>query len=1116
MPAAHGTRFVGRHAELEVLRTELDAALAGEGRLVVLLGEPGIGKTRTATAIAAEARARGTAVVWGRCHESDGAPVYWPWVQALSAYIAEYADDGSQAIEGVLPALRSGTGLADAREVFDQARFELVNRVVAGLGAAARTRPVLVVLDDLHWADAGSLLLLEFVARELGSLPLLVLGTARDVQLTQRPDLAALLAAAVRLGRSLPLVGLPGPEMRDLLTDRIGRVPEDELVDEVMRLTDGNPFFGIELVQWLAAERIDVRGLRRATPVPPGVQELLRQRLEPLPAATRRVLDLAAVIGRDFDLAPLAAALGEPSDALLNALAPSIAASIVRERSGALRRYAFTHALMRENVYKSLAPSARSALHAAIGAALEAAGPRNDVERSALAHHFFEAAQAGGDPAKAIRYGCEAGERALDVLAFEEAVRHFERALAAAAIAPDDATQLRLLAGLAEAVHGAGDPARAESVFRDAIAVSRRCGPIGFAETVLRCANVRAEFGLPDVEMNALLEEALDALPLTLDALRARILVRLAAGLSLTPGAEARRRALADEATAIARRLGDPATVAFVLPRRLIALLGPDTLDERLETTAEMLATKTSTTQAQLQALVFRADDLAQRGDRAGLDQTLAAFDQQARVSRQPFFLWMAASFRTAMALLEGRLADAEALANEALSLGQRVQSRTAILYFSTQFFMLRGWQARFADIEPFIETSVTDTAVMPAWRAALAEFYAISGRRAEAQREFEALAVDGFAGLPRDTTWLTTVHLLADICWRRRDAPRAADLYELLRPFAGRIAVGWPLVVVPGSVDERLGMLATVLERHDAAEQHFTNALAIAERMRALPWQADIRHHWAHMLNQRGRGGDRERARVLLDEAEAIARTVGMALLLDSIAETREAVRQPTPARAVAAESAIAVGDDQRRGTVLALVPRGAGSGSAPSPRSGSFRCEGGVWSLVFEGQTTRVRNMVGLAHIARLLGAPEREIYVMDLATGGESPAKASTAGDAGELLDPQARSEYEERLRDARADLAEAEQMNDRGQIDRLTQEIEFLTAELSRSFGLGGRSRRAGAASERARVAVTRAIKYAIDRIAEHDQALAEHLRLAVHTGMFCSYVPPARDRVTWKL
>jgi tetratricopeptide (TPR) repeat protein len=1113
MPAAHGTRFVGRHAELGTLRAELDAALRGEGRLVVLLGEPGIGKTRTAAALAAEARGRGAAVVWGRCHDSGAAPAYWPWLQALSAYVSEHPGVDSREIAAVLPALRAGTHAAGSGDAPERARFERFDRVVAALAAATRARPLLVVLDDLHWADAGSLLLLEFAARELGTIPLLVLATARDTEPARRSDPAALLAAVVRLGRSVPLVGLAGPEVRDLLADRLGRQPEDELVGEIVGLTEGNPFFVIETLQWLTAARAGPDSRQDTVAVPPGVQELLRQRLELLPPPARRVLELAAVVGRDFDLAALAAVLGEPPAAILDGLAPALAAGIVREASGALRHYAFAHALMRETLYERLAPSARIALHAAVGAALEAAGPRDDVERSALAHHFFAAAQAG-DPAKAIRYGCEAGERALDVLAFEEAVRHFERALAAAAIAPDDATQLRLLVGLGEAVHGAGDPARAEAIFRDAIVVARRCGVTEFAQTVLRCAGVRAEF-VTDVEMNALLEEAVAALPDEPSAVRARLMVRLAAGLSLQPGAEVRRRVLADEATAMARQLGDPATLAFVLQRRLIGLLGPDTLDERLATTDEILATKSGGRQGELGALVFRADDLAQRGDRAGLDQTLAAFDQQARASRQPFFLWMAASFRATMALLEGRFAEAEAQANEALALGQRVQPRTALLYFAAQLFMLRGWQARFAEIEPFLQASVTESAELPAVRCALAFFYEISGRAAEARREFESLAADGFAALPRDTTWLGSMYLLAGICSRLRDARRSAELYELLRSFAGRIAVGWPLVAVMGSIDERLGVLATVAERYDRAERHFADALAIAERMRGLPSQADIRHQWARMLYRRGRRDDRERAAALLDEAETIASTLGMALLLDWIKQARAEAHQAVPVRAIG-EPAVAVGDDSRRGAVLSLVTRNASSASAPAARSGAFRREGDVWSLVFEGRTTRLRDMVGLGHIARLLRAPEREIYVMDLAAPGDASAGASADGDAGELLDAQARGTYEARLRDASEEREEAERLNDRGRMERLSEEIEFLTAELSRGFGLGGRSRRAGAASERARVAVTRAIKYAIDRIAEHDPALAEHLRLAVRTGMFCAYVPPARDRVTWKL
>jgi predicted ATPase len=424
-----------------MLRAELDGALRGEGRLVVLLGEPGIGKTRTATALASEARERGAAVVWGRCHESEGAPAYWPWVQALTAYVKdterepvsplarepvdrEHSDQRTREIEALLPALRAGTGLSDAHEAPDRARFELFDRVVTALAPAARAQPLLIILDDLHWADIGSLRLLEFVACELGTMPLFLLGTAREAELARQTDAAALLSAVVRLGRGLTLAGLSGPEVRDLLTDRLGRAPEDGLVNDVVGLSDGNPFFVIEMLHLLDARAETAPRKHGPLALPPGVQELLRRRLDPLPSPTRQLLEIAAVVGRDFDLAPLAAVLDEAADALLDRLAPALDAGIVREVAGALQRYAFTHALMRETVYTLLAPKARIALHAAVGAALEAAVPRDDVERSALAHHFFAAAQ-GGDPSKAIRYACEAGERALDVLAFEEAVRQF-------------------------------------------------------------------------------------------------------------------------------------------------------------------------------------------------------------------------------------------------------------------------------------------------------------------------------------------------------------------------------------------------------------------------------------------------------------------------------------------------------------------------------------------------------------------------------------------------------------------------------------------------------------------------------------------------------------------
>jgi tetratricopeptide (TPR) repeat protein len=818
---------------MRLLRTDLEAAIAGEGRLVTLVGEPGVGKTRTAMALAGDARSRDAAVVWDRCNESGGAPVYWPWRQALGALAADTLASEATALAALLPDLHAGVGPGAAADVPDRARFELFDRVADALRRTTRARPVVLVIDDLHWADAGSWLLLEFVAREIGGLRLLVLGTYRASDLAGRPEIAGVRSAVLRLAHGIPLGGLSVAALRELMAEHLGQAPDDALVAEIAGLTDSNPFFVTEVLRLLATA---TPGGSERLPIPPGVEQLLHRRLAALPDASRRLLEAAAVAGRDFELTPLVAVLGTPLEALLDALTPALDAGIVRAAGERLRRYVFTHALMRDCVYERLAPSTRGALHAAVGAALEAGGPPDGDRLALLAHHFYEAARAG-DPAKAIHYGCAAGEHALGVLAFEEAVRHFERALAAVAVAGDEALRLRALAGLGEAAAGAGLPGRAHDAFRDAVALSRRQGAQAFADTVLRYSSVRAEFGLLDVEMNALLDEALATLGEERSARRARLLARLAAGLSLQGGAERRRRALADEATALARALDDPPTLEGVLMRRLIALLGPDAIDARLATSDEILHTPTSSRASDLGALLCRADDLAQLGDRPALDQTLAAFEQKARASRQPLFRWMVASVRTTIALLEGRFTDAEVLAAETLQLGQPVQAQTAVLYYAQQLFVLRGWQARFAEIQPFIEAGASTVGVIPAWRCTLAHFYELSGRRVEARREFDGVAAGDFASLPRDAGWLGAMHQLARVCARLDDAARAAVLYEQLRPFAGRVAVAWPLVVIVGPIDQSPGVLAATLARYDAAEAHFADAMAVSERMRALPW---------------------------------------------------------------------------------------------------------------------------------------------------------------------------------------------------------------------------------------------------------------------------------------
>jgi tetratricopeptide (TPR) repeat protein len=1107
-------RLIGRDAELAALRDEIEAAAREGGRAFLLVGEAGIGKTRLAMALAAEARASGFLPVWGRCREGEGAPVYWPWVQAIRSSLADRSGPAAAELQDVLSELRT----QDAGESGSQAhaRFALFDRVTSALGAAARDRPLLIVLDDLHWADVGSLRLLEFLAPELSAAPVVVLGTLRETDAMSRPDAAALLAGLMRSARRITLSGLAQQAVRDLLADRLGGEPRAELVEHVLQVTGGNPFLLLEVADVLAADAGAASDVSRlSTPLTIGARGLLRRRAGALPPESFPVLHAAAVMGHDFDVDTLALALGRSPEAILDALDPALRHGVVRQVTDMLGRYAFVHALIREAIYEDLPPARRTGLHAAIAGALETRGAATDDRLPLLASHAFEGAQAGDAP-RALRHQLAAGTRASRLLAFEEAVRFFERALSMTAIHPDDTARLQGLTGLGEALHHCGAAARSQAALADAVELARAQGAETFAETVRRVGDVRLETGRLDVATNTLLEEALAALPPEPTPLRARLSARLAAGLLLQPGAQERRKAMANEATAMARTLGDRACLEFVLSRRLVALLGPDTLAARIATADELLRTRPASRAAELEAIIFRIDDLAERGDRAGLDHALTTFDQTVGAYRHPFFVWAAHCFRAGIALFEGRFAEGDALAQEAFTLGQRAHAPTAMLAYAQQVFLLRGWQARLSEVEPLFSAGVAETAIVPAWRCGLASLYQLLGREADARRELDALAQAGLANVPRDAAWLTAMSLLAGLCVRLGDAARAATLYDLMLPFADRIAGARPLVVLVGPIANHLGALATLLERWEDAERHFGTALALAERMRALPWQAEVRHQWGVMHLRRGVRGDHECAGQLLDEAEAIAQPLGMQLLLQWIGEARRMMRRPERA------AARAVGD----GVVLSLVPRP--NGSAPplearraAPPGNTFRREGDVWTIVFEGRTTRLRHMIGLTHLATLLRQPGHAVHVGDLIdsayeTRRDAPPAARPTGDAGELLDRQARAEYQARLRAVREEHDEAVRLRDHGRADRLSEEMEFLTAELTRGFGLAGRPRRAGSAQERARIAVVRAIKYATDKIAEHDRPLAEHLRLGVRTGTLCSYAPPSRDTVAWTL
>jgi tetratricopeptide (TPR) repeat protein len=378
-------------------------------------------------------------------------------------------------------------------------------------------------------------------------------------------------------------------------------------------------------------------------------------------------------------------------------------------------------------------------------------------------------------------------------------------------------------------------------------------------------------------------------------------------------------------------------------------------------------------------------------------------------------------------------------------------------------------------------------------------------GREAEARNEIDLLARNGFADVPRNLAWLGTMALLAEVCAGLRDAKLAEELLAMLEPYAERtVVVDWG-IVASGSASRFLGLLAATAERFDEAASHFERAIERDEAIGAWPNVARARQEYAVMLLKRDAAGDQDRAVELLGTALRGAERLGMTGLIHEIASLLTGLGQTPPA-----------GPARLRTERLA----------APA---NLFRREGEYWSLSFEGESFRLKDSKGMRYLAKLLGRPGTEMFALDLVMtdsgqaapqpGARERAEAglvvSAGGDAGEMLDPQAKAQYKQRLEELREELEEAESFNDPERAARAREEMDFLARELSAAVGLGGRDRKAASDSERARVNATRAIRAAVDRIAEYSPKLGKHFAATIKTGTFCAYTPDPRMPASWR-
>jgi DNA-binding SARP family transcriptional activator/tetratricopeptide (TPR) repeat protein len=882
--------FVGREAELAELLAALDEAIHGRGRLFLLVGEPGVGKSRLAEEVAAQARAQGARVLVGRCWEAGGAPAYWPWTQSLRACVREtdpavlrdQLGAGAPDLAHLLPELRElFPDMAQPPPLeSESARFRLFEAVSSFLTRAARTRPLVLLLDDLHAADEPSLLLLEFVARQLGDSRVLAIGAYRNVDPTPSDPLTTVVTELNRepVTTSLALAGLNKADVAQFIELASGDTAREELVATIHDETGGNPLFVGEIVRLLAADGSLDDPDAMLPAIPQTVRDVIARRLRHLAAECNRVLVLASVLGREFRLDALAQMSAVSEDELFETLDEAMAAKVVSDVPGSLGRLRFAHVLIRDTLYEQLTTAHRVRLHREAAEALESLyGDEPGQHLAELAYHAI----AGRNFEKGLRCARLAGDGALELLAYEEAARLYRRALEALELSRlrDEPMRCELLLSLGEAEARAGNSRVAKATFLEAAGVARRRG----LSTEL--ARAAAGYGGRIVWVRAggddrlvpLLEEGLAALGEEDVELRVRLLGRLAGALRDEPVRD-RRDSLSNEAVELARRTGNISALAYALAARGHAIVAPDTVDEcfALGTELREVAARSGDRERVVAGHSLRIMAQLISGDIRGAEADLAAAGRVADELNQPAQLWDVTGARALLALATGRLDEADELIAQALALGERALPEAAVPIYWLQRYILCDFRGGLEEVEPAIRDLVTDYPSRPVFRCALVHLQARLGRLADAKRALGELSREGFAVLPFDQEWLYGMSMLAETAALVGDADRAEVLYGLLVPWgafnAADVSEGFR-----GSVSRYLGVLAVTSGRSEDGALHFEEALRLNEAMGARPWLAYTQHDYARLLLARDAPSDRARALELLEQALATYRELGM-----------------------------------------------------------------------------------------------------------------------------------------------------------------------------------------------------------------------------------------------
>jgi DNA-binding SARP family transcriptional activator len=911
---AHRVAFVGRSTEQEVLRTQL--ALVGESglRCVVVGGEAGMGKTTLLAELANSVTYSAMAtVLYGRCDET-GVPLE-PFRSVLDACVehapldllTEHVAHFGGELTRLCPRLGTRVATTPAPTGSDDAteRFLTFDAAVDLLRRIASRRPLVLILDDLQWAEPTALLLLRQLVRTLADAPVLVLVSRRDPG-EQISDQLRTALAEFELDEvsHLQLMGLNEAELAELVVAATRAVPDPELRRVTGRLRDetaGNPLYASQLVRhWMdlgraAGEREGQQGrptMVMPEGVPPSLREVVWSRVRTLGQDVFAVLAAASVLGLEFPEDILLETLDLPDETVRGALDAAVAAGILIDLRSVRRAMRFVHALVANAMYSEIGPSSRARMHERVVRALtkDDGSLHPDVVLQ-LARHCTLA----GLPEEALHWSVSAGDHAFAHLAPTEAAHHYQVALdAAETLHRSDAQRADLLVRLGHAQFRAGDP-QAQANLGQGAELARRSGQ---RQTLIRAALV-ADLGIPRVgtfvQESEIVESALEVADPADTATYARLLALLSKSLTFTPDV-GRRVTLAHRALRLAEESDDATLLAGVAPAVLAALWAPG--NERLR--SEVAARALSAAEASGDPLMQFSDNLAARqvaielGDPVMAAHTLSRLRATAQNVGEPYLRWIIGLAETFEAMMAGRLSDAEALAAEALDFGLQIGATDAFAIYAGQFFVLRTFAGRYGELFPLVEQAARENPTVLPFKLAYGIICVAVGH-ADAARDilYEGLE-SGFVELGVDNFWMTSVIAYVIIAIELDDREAAARLLPVIDPYASVISFNG--ATSQGPVSAYAGKLASLLGRHDEAEGHLRAALATAT---AFGWT----YHRATTLfalaqaRHRRLGGLDEEGRSWLSESSELCRAYGFGSWIGQI-DDLAASQPPTALR--------------------------------------------------------------------------------------------------------------------------------------------------------------------------------------------------------------------------